>query len=589
MWRAVTRFLIRNNKILDYALLYLSLVASIGIVIYLGAGGTRGMSDYLESFITWMFNALGATLCLRTCISLLDNKADGKFRSAELALTLYFAGLFILRSSTDPLYVSGGWLYAGIFSIFLIELSKGSLFFDRFYFNPTLLFVISFLLLIMVGTLLLMLPNATNGSPLSLVDALFMSTSAVCITGLSVVDISANFSHFGQIVLVVLVQLGGLGVMTFTGFFGYFFSGGFSYKNQLMFTELVAENKLAAVINTLLKIVFITLLIEVLGAIAIYLCVEDTSFSGKGSRSLFAVFHAISAFCNAGFSTLPQGLHDEAIRFNYTLQIIVAMLFILGGLGFGIVLNVYYFCKRWIVNFYKRLAIRQAFVYKAWVINFNSRLVVWTTFILLVIGSLGIFFLESERSLAEHQGIAGKIIGAFFMGASPRTAGFNSIDMNLLSFPSIMLIILLMWIGASPGSTGGGIKTSTLAVAVLNLFSLIKGKDRVEAFGREITTDSIRRSSAIIFLSLFTLGVAVFALSITDGDIKLLELAFESVSAFSTVGLSLGITAKLSDAGRIILALVMFVGRVGTLTLFIAFIKKTSLKSYRYPQEKVLF
>jgi trk system potassium uptake protein TrkH len=588
MWKSIKDFLGTNSRILDHTLLYISLIASLGIIAQLGSGETKAASNYLD-LIFWLFGFLGATLVLRTITTLSKPKQISRFQIWEILFSCYFVLVFIWRYSSFHSYLYNGWIYAGIFSIFLVELSKGSLFFDRFYFNPTLLFVISFLLLIFLGTLLLMLPNATTGTPLEIVDALFMSTSAVCITGLSVIDISIKLSDFGQVVILILVQLGGLGVMTFTGFFGYFFSGGFSYKNQLMFTELVAENKLASVINTLMKIVFITLTIEVLGAIAIYFFVEGENFSNSGARTFFALFHAISAFCNAGFSILPEGLHDQSVRFNYGLQLIVTVLFILGGLGFGIVMNVYYFVKRWIINIYKRLMYRQPFIYRAWVINFNSRLVAWMTLILLVIGTVGMFALESNGSLAEHTGVMGKLIGAFFMGASPRTAGFNSIDMNTLSFPSIMLIILLMWIGASPGSTGGGIKTTTLAVAVLNVTSLVKGKDRVEAFGREITIDSIRRSSAIILLSLFILGLAIFALSITDGSKKLLELAFESVSAFSTVGLTLGITPELSPAGRIILTLVMFIGRVGTLTLIIAFIKKTTLKSYRYPQEKVLF
>lgn len=588
MWKSIKDFLKTDNSFLDSILLYLSLIASIGTIAQLGSGEIKAASNYLN-IIFWMFSMLGATLVLRTVISLWRTKRLSKFLFSEMLLSLYFLIVFIWKCNTVHFFMSNGWIYAGIFSVFVIELSKSSLFFDRFYFNPTLLFVSSFLILIFVGTLLLMLPNATIGTPLGIVDALFMSTSAVCITGLSVIDISIKLSDFGQVVLLVLVQLGGLGVMTFTGFFGYFFSGGFSYKNQLMFTELVAENKLASVISTLMKIVFITLIIEAVGAISIYFLIDGQVFPNPGGRIFFSLFHAISAFCNAGFSTLPQGLHDPLLRFNYGLQFIVALLFILGGLGFGIVMNVYFFVKRWIVNIYNRLMFRQPFIYKAWVINFNSRLVAWMTIILLVIGTAGIFALEYDGALAEHPGFIGKLMGAFFMGASPRTAGFNAVDMNMLSFPSIMLIILLMWVGASPGSTGGGIKTTTLAVAVLNITSLVKGKDRVEAFGREITTDSIRRSAAIILLSLFVLGLAVFALSISDGKNKLLELAFESVSAFGTVGLSLGITPKLSAAGRIILTLVMFIGRVGTLTLIIAFIKKTTLKTYKYPQEKVLF
>src|SRR5690606_7653810 len=227
----------------------------------------------------------------------------------------------------------------GIALVFLSELSRNSLFFDNFYFNPTILFVISFLALILLGTILLMLPRTTLLAPLSFVDALFMATSAVCITGLTVTDISTNFSLFGQSVILLLIQVGGLGIITFTGFFGYFFSGGFSYKNQLMFGEILGENKLGSVINTLFKIVFITLIFEAAGAMLIYFSMESTDFDSNGERLFFSVFHAVSAFCNAGFSTVSDGVHNPLLRFNYDLQLVIAALFILGGLGFAIVLN----------------------------------------------------------------------------------------------------------------------------------------------------------------------------------------------------------------------------------------------------------
>lgn len=592
MWKRFGIFLTSYKKITDRSMLYLSTLASIAIIGHLGSGATSTVTTYFNSVILWLFSLFGVIFIFRTIRVLINSIQFSRFHVAELIISCYFIFILFSKVSGFELFAAfsaSGWLYVGIFSVFVIEASKSSLLFDRFYFNPTLLFVISFLLLISFGTLLLMLPRATVGLPLGLVDALFMATSAVCVTGLTVIDVSAGLSGFGQIVLLVLVQLGGLGIMTFTGFFGYFFSGGFSYKNQLMFTELVAESKLASVINTLLRIILVTLLIEAIGAVLIFNSVEQDDFTGGTGRVFFSVFHAISAYCNAGFSILPDGLHHVSVRFNYQFQLVIAFLFIFGGLGFGVILNAYHFVKRWIVNFYLKVFFKKTFLYKAWVINFNSKIVSYTTFFLLVIGTFGFLILEYNRALAEQTGILGKLTGAFFMGASPRTAGFNSINMEMLSVPAILLIMFLMWVGASPGSTGGGIKTTTFAVSVLNFVSLVKGKDRVEAFGREITADSVRRSSAIVLLSIFTLALTIFGLSITDGSKKLLSLGFESISAFSTVGLSLGITSEMSDGGRIILAICMFIGRVGTLTLFIAFIKKTNLKSYRYPQEKVLY
>src|SRR3546814_506115 len=229
-----------------------------------------------------------------------------------------------------------------------------------------------------------MLPKTTAAAPLPFVDALFMATSAVCITGLSVIDVSTHLTGFGQTILLILVQLGALGIITFTGFFGYFFSGGFSYKNQLMYSEILGHNKVGSVINTLFKIVFITLLFEAAGAMLIYFSMESTDFDSNGERLFFPVFHAVSAFCNAGFSTVSDGVHNPLLRFNYDLQLVLAALFILGGLGFAIVLNLYTFIKRWALNIVKRMLYGRPFSYRAWVISFNSRLVGWTTFFLKI-------------------------------------------------------------------------------------------------------------------------------------------------------------------------------------------------------------
>ncbi|QNL52171.1 ATPase [Olivibacter sp. SDN3] len=587
------RRFIRGLKTVDLGMLYTSLVCSLFILAHIGYNSDITVSLFFDQVIVGVFYAFGILTLVKTTIRFTSRSDDIASKYAELFLCFYFCFVvierFIAPISPDSFFRQAEWLYMGIFGVFLVEISKSSLFFDRFYFNPTLLFVLSFLFLVLLGTALLLLPKVTNGPPLSFVNALFMATSAVCITGLSVVDISADFTLFGQTVLIVLVQLGGLGIMTFTGFFGYFFSGGFSYKNQLMYTELLSENKLGSVINTLLKIISVTFFFEAVGAVLIYMHTRELSDQLNQSHFFFAIFHAISAFCNAGFSTLPQGLYEDEIRFNYPLVFTIALLFILGGLGFGIVFNTFTFIKRWIINIFCRIYHGKPYHYKAWVISFNSRLVAWTTFILLAIGTVSCLILEYNNSLAEHDSFLGKLTTAFFLGATPRSAGLNTTDMGMLATPTTMIIMLLMWIGASPASTGGGIKTTTFAVAILNLVSLVKGKDKVEIFRREISTDSLRRSSAVIILSLIGLGLSIFGLCLTDGQKEIKSIAFEAFSAYGTVGLSLGITSEMSNAGKVVLAISMFVGRVGALTLLVAIVKDVGFKNYHYPQEKVLF
>ncbi|SEL50401.1 TrkH family potassium uptake protein [Parapedobacter koreensis] len=581
-----------REKTVDRVMLYISLLCALAVLFHLGYNTDKATAQQFARITTWLFYGLAVLSALRTALSIWVAKRIAPAHYGGAILLLYFVVVVLARQTglgVLSFLQQAEWLYFGILIVFLTELSKSSLFFDNFYFNPTILFVISFLALIFIGALLLMLPRTTPGQPLNFVDALFMATSGVCITGLSVIDVATRLTGFGQMVLLVLIQLGGLGIMTFTGFFGYFFSGGFSYKNQLMYSEILGDNKVGSVINTLFKIIFITLFFEAVGAVLIYFSVEASDFRSHGDRLFFAVFHAVSAFCNAGFSTMAEGMYHPILRFNYNLQLIIALLFIMGGLGFAIVLNTYTFIKRWSINVFRRIFYGRSFVYRAWVISFNSRLIAWATGILIVFGTLAIFLLEYDHTLAEHEGIWAKWVSAFFTATSSRTAGFTISSMPGFTFPTLMLIMLLMWIGASPGSTGGGIKTTTFAIAFLNIISLARGKDDLELFKRKISNDTVNKAFAIIMLSLLAMGVSVFALTITDGDKSLLDIAFECFSAYATCGLSLGITPHLSDGGKVIITFTMFIGRVGMLTLLVALIKNTKNRNITYPQEKVLF
>ena len=581
-----------RQHVLDRCMLYLSLAISCVVLFHIGYNTHLETALIVDQWIRFSYYFLGFAVLLRTFLSIYVLQQVKIVHYGSFILLGYILVVAIAQSTSwnlIPFLSNSEALYLGIFLILLTELSKSSLFFDTFYFNPTLLFVCSFLGLILIGSLLLLLPKTVQGPPLRFVDALFMSTSAVCITGLSVIDTATQLTDFGKTVLLILIQLGGLGIMTFTGFFGYFFSGGFSYKNQLMFSEILGQNKVGSVINTLLKIIFVTLFFELLGAVFLFVSVPYSNFDRVTDHVFFAVFHSVSAFCNAGFTIVEGGLRNIDFRFNYEMQLVLTSLFILGGLGFTMVFNTYTLIKRWFINLYRRIFHGERFRYKAWVISFNTRLIGWSSMVLMVFATIATLLLEQDGSLAEHKTIYGKLVTAVFTGNSSRTSGFNTIDMETVSLPFTMVIMLLMWVGASPGSTGGGIKNTTLAIALLNIASLAKGRDHLELFHRRISKDSVNKAFAIIVLSLLAIGISTCLLAVTDSERGLKALAFEAFSAYATCGLSLGITHLMSDGGKVILICTMFAGRVGLLTLLVTIVKNYKNRSYTYPEEQVLF
>jgi Trk-type K+ transport system membrane component len=375
--------------------------------------------------------------------------------------------------------------------------------------------------------------------------------------------------------------------MTFASFFSYFFKGVSSYKNQLMLSDMTNSEKIAEVFSVIKKIIVITFSIEAIGGILIFRSLSTTLIPSLNDRIFFSIFHTVSGFCNAGFSTLTNNLYEVGYRFNYPLHIVIAFLIILGGIGFPILFNFIKYIQHLFKNRIKIFESKQSAIHLPWVININTKLVAITTTLLIVFGSLFFYVLEYNHSLA-NQSVFGKIVGAFFGAVTPRTAGFNTINMASLQAPTILLIIFLMWVGASPASTGGGIKTSTFAIATLNIFSIAKRKNKTEIFHREIAEISIKRAFSVISLSLIVIGFSVFLITIFDGDKNIMSIAFESFSAFSTVGLSLGITSSLSDTSKIILVITMFIGRVGMLTLLISFLKKVAHTKYSHPTEEIL-
>ncbi len=512
----------------------------------------------------------------------------------EILLSLFLIGFSLLRWNVFGMEFSAGILdYSRQFFLvnilvvvlFFIEISKFSLAINRLKASPTLVFIMSFMVLILIGAILLSLPHATTHG-IRFIDALFTSTSAVCVTGLIVLDTANDFTFFGQTIIMILFQIGGLGMMTFTSFFGFFFKGNYSIENQLFIRDYINENNVGEIYSTLLKIIFFTVLTEVLAGLLIFYFTDDSLFATKGDQIFFAVFHAISAFCNAGFSTLSNGLYESGFRTAYHMHLVLALAIILGGIGFPVFINYYNYLKHVIVGGTKSLFKIESYRHIPRVSNISTRLSLYTTGILLVVGIITFGVFESDSTL-EGLSPYGKIVTTIFGAVTPRTAGFNTVDMTMLTVPTILIYLILMWIGASPGSTGGGLKTSTFAVAILNTLSIATGKKRVEIFMRQIADETIRKAFAVIALSFLVIGLGIFFVMLFDPHLSLIDVAFEVFSAFSTVGLSLGITSQFGTASKIVIMICMFLGRVGTLTILIAIVRKAGQHRYKYPEENV--
>ena len=454
--------------------------------------------------------------------------------------------------------------------------------------NPSLILAVSFLIIILIGTGLLMLPRSTVAG-ISWVDSLFISTSAVCVTGLTSVDVASTFTTTGFVIIILLIQIGGLGVMTLTSFFAMFFMGNTSLYNQLVVRDMVSSNSLNSLLSTLVYILGFTLAIEGAGMLAIWSDIHGTMGMDIHEELAFSAFHSISAFCNAGFSTLPGNLGNPLLMSGHNpFYIYISLLIILGGIGFPILVNfkdiiLYHIRRFW--RFLRTWEWDGRRFYHLY--NMNTRIVLIVTFLLLVVGTAGIALFEWNASFAGMS-VADKWTQAFFNASCPRTAGFSSVDLAGLSVQTLLIYLILMWIGGGSQSTAGGIKVNAFAVVVLNLVAVLRGTERVEVFGRELSYDSIRRSNATVVMSFGVLFVFIFIISILEPKLSLLTVTFECVSAISTVGSSLNATPLLGSDSKLLVALLMFVGRVGLITLMLGIIKQKKNTKYQYPSGQII-
>ncbi|MDC1141998.1 potassium transporter TrkG [Planctomycetota bacterium] len=464
-------------------------------------------------------------------------------------------------------------------------------FMARFVASPLIIFAGSFIAIILTGAGLLLLPGART-IDLSFVDAIFMATSATCVTGLSTMNIATDLTPFGQGVILILIQIGGLGIMSFAAFFSLFFGRGMGVRDQAAMGEVLNVDLVGTVGKTVGWIFGITICVEALGAFALYGHWVDAAGAALpvGLQLYYSVFHSISAFCNAGFSMYSDSMVQYAGEWPVVLSI--SSLVIVGGLGFTVILDVLTY-RPWAHRSLRRVKpIRRRLKDLSLPrISLQSKFVLSATAVLLLVGTFGFWALEADNTLAGMS-VGDQFAASIFQGMTPRTAGFNSVDIGELKPATTFFLILQMVIGASPGSTGGGLKTTTFIVMGLAVLATLRGRN-AEAFGRQLPDQLIRKALVMLVLALVFMNFATLGLMLTErtgaagGQYGFEQITFEVVSAFCTVGLTTGITNELTGAGKFIIIACMFVGRVGPLTLVLA-IGSRRAKPFEYPSERVM-
>ena len=442
---------------------------------------------------------------------------------------------------------------------------------DKIRLAPAQIVILSFAALVFTGTLLLSLPiSAAEGKDIPFIDAFFIATSATCVTGLSTVSLADNFSFVGQMIVLILLQIGGLGYMTLHSSMMILLGKSMGVKNQVMMQDLLDITSLSDLIAMIVDIIKYTIVIEFVGAVIL---AAAFTFEGYefGEAMYYGFFHAISAFCNAGFALFNDSM--ESFALNPVISNTLAVLILLGGLGFIVIkeMELVIRGKKKLVN-----------------LSVHSKVVFTTSAALLAVVMMYIFFSEYLHGLKDLT-LWQQLQVSFFQSVTTRTAGFNTISFAALYPHTIYLIILTMFIGANPGSTGGGIKTTTFAILFQSVRATLRGKDRVEFFDRSLPNFYVVRAISIIVISLMICSGFILLLMRIETEHSFLSIFFEAVSAFATVGLSLGITPYLTVAGKAVIIVLMFIGRIGPLTMALAIgQKKRDEGNFKYPDGRIM-
>lgn len=433
--------------------------------------------------------------------------------------------------------------------------------YDKISLNPPMVLSLGFAILITIGGLLLSLPFFTkSGQATPLVDSLFVAASASCVTGLTPVNTLEHWNTYGHILIIILIQIGGLGVMSLASIIPLILGKKIGMKSRQILKEQLNVESLEGMIVLFKYVLAFTFGTEILGAIL--LSIKFIPLYGAGKGVWYAVFHSISAFCNAGFDILGDSIFP--FRDDLLINLTLSFLVIVGGLGFVVTSELF-----------RRRSFKK--------LSTHSKLVIMVSGILLIFGTVMFLFLENEDGVLQYESLKGSILESFFQSVVARTAGFYSVDLSQIKDSTALMLMGLMFVGGSPGSTAGGIKTTTLGVLFLSTHAVVRGESEPVVFGRHISTETVRKALAIFLVSIFIILSVSFMLTITESA-PLVDILYETVSALATVGASKGMTPHLTDAGKNLITLCMYLGRIGPMTMAFAFGMKAKKSLIRYPE-----
>lgn len=429
--------------------------------------------------------------------------------------------------------------------------------------------VIGFVILILIGGILLSLPiSSASGKSTDFLDALFTSTSAACVTGLITLDTGTYWSHFGQVVIMLLIEVGGLGFMSFATFFALILGKKITLRERLVMQEAMNTFNIQGLVRMARYVLAFTFSVQFFGALL--LSTQFVPQFGLGKGIYFSIFHSISSFCNAGFDLFGHFNSVTGYWNNIVVLLTLSSLIIIGGIGFTVWFELYNY------RGIKKLSV-------------HSKVVIVVSVALLIVGTILMFLFEmNNKKTIGDMGFGYKVLNSYFASASPRTAGMNSVSTDDMVNASKFLTVILMFIGGSPGSTAGGLKTSTFGVIILSVISVIRGREDAQVFGRRFSKELVYKSLALLIIGMSIVILVTMILTITEPGESFINLLYEATSAFGTVGLTTGVTQRLSSIGKIVIMLTMYCGRVGPMTVVLALLKNKKKQTHKYPEGRIL-